>query len=407
MRSSDTSDAPTMMPLPVGLSPGDFVRRVDPWMVGALALLLTLGVATVYSGSGVKAALELGDSSYFVGKHAGSIFFGLLLMLLVARTPLESWSRLAYPILALTFVLLAMAVFSPIGVTVKGASRWLAFGPLRFQPAELAKLAVPLYLAASLAKKREKASTFSIGFLPHVIVVSAMVALLIEQPDLGTSAVIFATLGLTLFVAGTRTAYLVLAVFAALPVVALYVARYPHALRRLQVFLAPEADRFGAGYHIYQSLVAFGSGGPVGMGLGSGTQKLFFLPEPHTDFIYATLGQELGFAGAILTLGAFCVFIGRAMWIANRLPCRFPMFLAFGVAAWLGLQAVLNMGVAVALLPTKGLTLPFVSFGRSSMVISLIGAGILLRASAEEGAHLRGGQVSALPSKSKRGARKK
>jgi cell division protein FtsW len=191
-----------------------------------------------------------------------------------------------------------------------------------------------------------------------------------------------------LFVAGTRSAYLVLSVLAAIPVAMLYLERYPHARRRIEVFLAPEQDPTGAGYHIYQSLLAFGSGRVLGMGLGNGSQKLFFLPEPHTDFIFATIGQELGFLGASGVLLAFVVLVARSFWVAGQLPCRFPMFLTFGTALWLGVQAAIHMGVAVAVLPTKGLTLPLVSYGRTSMIVSAIAAGILLRASAEARAQL-------------------
>ena len=387
MRGAELSKAPTMMPVPAGLSAGDLSRRVDPWMVGAALLLVTVGIAAVYSGSAVRASERFGGPTFFLLGHLSALAMGLVLMVWVVRTPLESWSRMAYPILGLAFVLLVLTVTTAWGQSANGAVRWLKIGYLRFQPAELAKLAVVVYLAHSLARKRERVSGFAVGFLPHVLVVSALVALILKQPDFGTSAVIYATLGVMLFVAGTRAAYLVLAVIAAVPVAWAYVARHPHAWKRIQVFLAPESDPAGSSYHVYQSLLAFGSGGPFGLGLGQGSQKLFFLPEPHTDFIFATIGQELGFFGASLVLIAFGVLVGRSLRVANRLPCRFPMFLTFGVAAWLGLQACINMAVVVALLPTKGLTLPLISFGRSSMIICLVGVGILLRASAEEVAH--------------------
>lgn len=385
MRESiPAASGPTMMPLPSGVPPVQFAQTVDPWIAGAVAFLLSIGVAAVFSGSAVVAAERFGSPDFFLVRHLGSVAAGLVIILVLIRVPLEAWSRLAYPLLGLTTLLLLLTVFSPWGVTANGATRWLRLGPVRFQPSEFAKLAVVLYLARSLAQKRERVSRFSVGFLPHVLVVSGLVILILKQPDLGTSAVIYATLAAMLFVAGTRTAYLVLAILSATPFLWLYLDSYPHAWRRFVVFLAPESDPTGAGYHIYQSLVAFGSGGAFGMGLGAGSQKLFFLPEPHTDFLFATIGQELGFVGAMSVLGAFSVLIGRSFLIANRLPCRFPMFLAFGMATWVGIQAFINMGVVVALLPTKGLTLPLMSYGRSSMVASAIAVGILLRASAEE-----------------------
>lgn len=375
-------EAPTMMPLPVELSPRDYGSFVDPWMVASTFLLLSVGIVCVYSGSALIAEHRFGGHTFFLLRHLSSVGLGLVVLVAALRTPLERWSLLAYPFLLLTFVLLGLTLFGPFAQTYNGASRWLSVGPIRFQPAELSKLAVPIYLAHSLAAKREKAALFSVGFLPHALVVSAMVALVLKQPDLGTSVVLYATLAAVLFVAGTRTAYLVLAVLAALPVLGLYLARYPHAWRRIEVFLAG-ADPHGAGYHVAQSLVAFGSGGVWGMGLGEGTQKLFFLPEPHTDFIFATIGQELGFVGACSVLAAFAVLIFRSMWFAAHLPCRFPMYLTFGLAASICMQVCINTGVATALLPAKGLTLPLLSFGRSSMVVGLLMVGILLRASAE------------------------
>ena len=379
--------APSMMPLPKGLSSSDYSLRVDTWMAMAVALLLMMGIAVVYSGSAVLAAEKYGDSSYFLIRHVVAVGTAVLIILWMLRVPLEKWSVVAYPLLSLCFFLLLITVSTSAGSSAHGAERWLQLGVLKFQPAEFAKLSVVVYLAHSLAKKRERVSIFSVGFLPHVLVVSVLVVLILKQPDLGTSVVIYATLAAMLFVAGTRTAYLVFAVFAAAPVLWLYLQSYPHAWRRIQVFLSPESDPTGAGYHIYQSLVAFGSGGLFGMGLGGGSQKLFFLPEPHTDFIFASIGQELGFIGALAVLLGFTVLVCRGLMTAARLPYRFPMFLTFGLATSIGIQAFMNMGVAVALLPTKGLTLPLVSFGRSSMIASALIVGILLRASAEERAH--------------------
>jgi cell division protein FtsW len=375
-----------MLRLPVSWTGRDFGQRVDPWITGACMVLLTVGVAVVYSGSAVRAAEAQGSPTFFFARHATAVALGLVLLAAVVRVSLETWYALAYPLLGLTFLLLLLTVASPLGEEVNGARRWLDLKLLRIQPSELAKLVVVLYLAKSLAKKRERVTTFSAGFLPHVIVVSALVLLILKQPDLGTSAVIYGTLAVMLFVAGTRTAYLGLAIALAVPVLVYYVRSHQHALERITAFLAPETDVHGKGFQVYQSLVAFGSGGPLGMGLGEGSQKLFFLPEPHTDFVFATIGQELGFAGVSVVLLAFCVLVGRSLWVATRLPAPFAMFLTFGLAAWLGMQAAVNMGVAVALLPTKGLTLPLVSYGRSSMLVSLLGVGVLLRASAEAAA---------------------
>ena len=270
------------------------------------------------------------------------------------------------------------------GRGVNGALRWIAIGPATFQPAELTKLAVVVYLAHSLAKKREMVRTFSVGVLPHVAVTALVVGLIILQPDFGTSVIVMATLGMMLFVAGARIAYLILAGLAALPGAIYYISTKPHAWERILVFINPEAYRSNIGYQIWESLVSFGSGGAAGAGLGQGQQKLYFLPEAHTDFVFAVVGEEMGFVGALLVLGLFGVLVFRGLRLAHRASCRLTMFLSFGITAWIGVQALINMMVVVALLPTKGLTLPLVSFGRSSVVVTLLAIGILLRISAEE-----------------------
>ncbi len=379
----DDNDAPTTMPLPADVAPAQMARTIDPWIAGAAIFLVAVGVVLVYSASAFRAQSQAGDASLYLVRHLSSVAVGVVALFVVLRCPIEWWSRAAYPLLILAAGLLCLLFVPGLGREVNGATRWLQLGPVSFQPGELAKLAIVVYLAHSLAKKRDKASTFSIGFLPHVIVTSFIVALIIVQPDIGTSAVIYATLGLMLFVAGTRIGYLVLAIVAALPVLYSYVATHKHAWSRLVAFLEPEAHRQGAGYQVWESIVSFGSGGAWGLGLGAGKQKLYFLPESHTDFIFAVIGQELGLLGVVLVIGAFAIVIGRGMWIASKLPCRFPMFLAFGVSSWLALQAAVNMAVVMALVPTKGLTLPFVSYGRSSMIISMIALGVLLRATSE------------------------
>lgn len=380
MKRTD-ADAPTEMPTP-DVGSDTLIRSIDPWMTAAMVALLSLGVVLVYSASSMRAAQYGDHAATLLVQHLVSVVIGLGVLLIVLHLKVDAWGRWAYPLLGLTFVLL-LAVWVPgLGRRVHGAQRWLALGPIGFQPAELAKLTVVLYLAHSLAKKREKVSTFSVGFVPHVLITGALVLLILVQPDIGTSAIVFGILGLMLFVAGTRVGYLVLAAVAALPVGAWYIATHRHAAARLIAFWAPEDHKQGIGYQVWESLVAFGSGGPWGMGLGDGRQTLF-LPAAHTDFIFAVLGQELGFAGVVVVILAFGALLGRGMWLASRLPSRFAMFTTFGVCAWLGLQAIVNMAVVMSLLPTKGLTLPLMSYGRSSLIVSMVAIGILLRASAE------------------------
>jgi cell division protein FtsW len=385
-REEQASHAPTTMPMPAGATTSDVISRIDPWMAGATVLLLAIGVVTVYSASAVRGYEEGGDASGYLIRHLGSIAIGLVLLAVAMRTPVELWSKAAYPLLTSSVLLLSLIHVPGLGHRVNGSLRWLQLGPFSFQPGELAKLAVVVYLAHSLAKKREKASSFSVGFLPHAAVTSLIVALIIVQPDLGTSAVIFATLGVMMFVAGTRIAYLVLAVVFAMPVAYHYVTNHPHAFQRMLVFVHPEAYKSDIGYQVWESIVSLGSGGAVGLGLGAGQQRLHFLPESHTDFVFAVIGQELGFLGVALVIALFGILIGRGLKVASSMPCRFPMFLAFGLTSWIGIQALTNMGVAVALVPTKGLTLPLISYGRSSIIVTMLAIGILLRASAELGA---------------------
>lgn len=378
------TNAPTTFSLPSEVSRSRVTKSVDPWLVVATVALVSIGTVLVFSASAVRAYGENGSFGGYLSRHVVSIFVGFIGLSIAVRTPVEKWSRFAYPLLGLTIVLLCLVYVPGVGRRVNGAMRWIAIGPARFQPAELAKLAVVVYLAHSLAKKREKVRSFSVGFLPHVGVASFIVLLVIAQPDFGTSAIIFAVLGSMMFLAGTKIGYLLASILAVAPLAMLYVTSRPHALARLTVFLNPEAHKTDIGYQIWESLVSFGSGGFTGMGLGAGRQKLYFLPEAHTDFIFAVVGEELGFVGAVVVVGLFVVLIGRGLKLAFDARYRFQMFLAFGISAWLGVQALTNMAVVVALVPTKGLTLPLLSYGGSSQVVTLTAIGILLRISAEQ-----------------------
>jgi cell division protein FtsW len=250
-------------------------------------------------------------------------------------------------------------------------------GPLSFQPAELAKLALCVYLAYLLARKAEKVRVFSVGFLPPLLVTGLMMGLLLKQPDLGTAAIFGAVaLGL-LFVAGTRTSYLILAVLVAAPIGWKFIVSTPFRMRRMLAFLDPWAFRRDVGYQITESLISVGSGGVTGLGLGDGRQKLFFLPEAHTDFILSIIGEELGLLGVLTVVSCFGVLVWRGLRSAVRARDVFGTYLAFGITAMFGLQALVNIGVVLGSLPTKGLPLPFISYGGTSLVMSLFMAGVL------------------------------
>jgi cell division protein FtsW len=261
--------------------------------------------------------------------------------------------------------------------------RWFRWGALSFQPSELAKFALALYLAVLLARKAEKVKDFSMGFLPPLVITGIFLVLLLKQPDLGTAVIMGVTaLGL-LFVAGTRTSYILLSVLVAAPIGwKVFIAGEPWRMRRFMAFLYPWQFRRDSGYQLYESLISVGSGGIFGQGLGQGHQKLFFLPEAHTDFILAIIGEELGLCGVLAVLLAFTVLVWRGLRAATRARDALGCYLAFGVTLLFGLQALVNMCVVLGLLPTKGLPLPLVSYGGTALVMSLFMAGVLANISA-------------------------
>jgi cell division protein FtsW len=300
-------------------------------------------------------------------------------MLIGARMDYGTLRRWAYPLLFGAFLLLGAVLVG--GATVNGAKRWFRFGPLSFQPVEVAKLALVVYLATSLARKQEKVKKFTVGFMPHLVVCALMMGLLLKQPDLGSSMILGATTLILLFVAGTKLSYILLAVLAAAPVVYHAVVGTPWRLQRMIAFLDPWQFRQGVGYQITESLISIGSGGWTGMGLGEGKQKLFYMPEAHSDFIMSNIGEELGFVGFCVVLALYLVILWRGVRAALGARDRFGTYLAFGLTSIFVLQALVNTGVVLGALPAKGLTLPFLSYGGTSLVMSMFFAGIVLNVS--------------------------
>jgi cell division protein FtsW len=376
---------------------------VDRVLVGTVLMLLAFGMVMVFSSGAVFAAKKYGDSAYFLKREIVYALFGLLAMGFALRTDYSVYRRYAYPLLIVA--ILCLAAVLKIGSRAGGAVRWFRLGPLSFQPGELAKLALCVYLAALLARKAEKVRVFSIGFLPPLLVTGLMMALLLKQPDLGTAFIFGAVaLGL-LFVAGTRTSYLILAVLAAAPVGWKFIVSTPFRMRRMLAFLDPWAFRRDVGYQITESLISVGSGGVTGLGLGDGRQKLFFLPEAHTDFILSIVGEELGLLGIGFVVAAFSVLVWRGLRAAFRARDAFGCYLAFGITAMFGLQALVNIGVVLGSLPTKGLPLPFISYGGSSLVVSLFMAGVLANISSRS-PESEGGFLANLRRRAKAGNRR-
>jgi cell division protein FtsW len=346
-------------------------------------LLLGLGLVIIYSASSSLAEYRLGDSYYFLKKQAVFCLIGLGLMILAKNIPNTLYKKLVYPALFLSFALLALLFVPSLGAKVGGSSRWLRFAGLSFQPSELAKLSLALYLAYSMAKQGPNMSRFSIGFLPHVLVVGLFMGLILLQPDLGTSVIIGCWVLILLFVGGAKLFQLFAAVLLFMPIVLWLISQADYRMKRWWAFLNPWEDPEGLGFQIIHSFLAIGSGGIFGVGLGNSKQKLFYLPEPHTDFIFSVVAEELGLVGLSVIVVLFGVLITRGIKIALNANDLYSSYLAMGISSFLGLQVLINMGVVMGLLPTKGLTLPLISYGGSSLVISLLSIGILLNISAK------------------------
>jgi cell division protein FtsW len=338
------------------------------------------GVVMVYSASAVMAMQRFQNPYLFLVKQVAWALIGLAALPIVMRVdyrnyrqPAVIWTALGIAGLALVAVL-----FAP---RVNGATRWIGLGPLGIQPSELAKVAVILFMAALLERRMERIDEVGYSLLPIGIVLAGVVGLVLAEPDLGTAACIVMIAAMMVFAAGISYRYLIGLVLAGVPALYLLVATSDYRMRRVTAFLDPWADPLGDGWQMIQSMIAIGTGGVFGRGLMGGVQKLFYLPEPHNDFIYSVIGEELGLIGTTLVLACFCVIAWRGLRTAVRAPDRFGAFLAIGLTTMVAFQAFFNISVVLGLLPPKGIPLPFVSAGGSSLLINLVGMGILLNVS--------------------------
>lgn len=377
--------APVRSVLP---TPGD----LDGGLMLAALLLVSVGVVMSYSTTATL-TLERTIPPLFL-QHLGALIVGLGAMVTAARVPLSVWRRVSLPLWAVSVLLLGLTW--AVGVEVNGARRWLALPGLgmRFQPAEIAKLATLLAVAAVISRRRghEELSTRR-AFAAAALALPPM-TLLIVQPDLGNTLLTAALVALLLVVGGTRLVRLVVpGVVVAIGVV-LYIARNAYALRRITGFIDPWANPLGEGYQLVQSMVAFGRGGLFGVGLGNGQQKLAYLPEAHTDFVLALVAEELGLLGVLLVLGGFAGLIVAGTRIARASVQRFDLLVAFAMTALLTVPAIVNASVVMGLLPTKGLTLPFLSYGRTSLIVCCVALGLLLGVAREQSAAASGARGS-------------
>src|SRR4030066_843334 len=356
-------------------------RRIDLILLIATLALMGIGIVMVYSTSAIIAGDRFGDPCYFLKRQALYAAVGFVLMILMMFFPYESLKRFAYPILILSILSLIAVLIPGIGHRAGGSMRWLKIQSFSFQPSEFAKLGLVIFLAYFLTKKEEKIRSFSFAFLPTIVLSGGVIALVLKEPDFGAALFLTAMVFILLFISGARVIYIAGAFLLAAPVVYALLMNAEYRYKRLIGFIRPWEDPTGASFQIIQSFLSFGSGGLFGLGLGEGRQKLFFLPAPHTDFIFSVIGEELGLVGAMVVVLLFFILTLRGIQIGLSLGDRFGAYLALGITLMISLQAVINMGVVLGLLPTKGLTLPLVSYGGTSLITNLVGVGIMLHLS--------------------------
>jgi cell division protein FtsW len=355
----------------------------DFMSLGLTLVLVLLGIVMVYSASSRLAAERYHNSFYFVQKQVGFALFGFLALVCFRFIPYQVYRRWVYWIMGASALSLVLVLIPGIGTRVGGASRWFRFGGISFQPAEFSKLVLILFLAYSMTKKQAVIKSLTKGFLFHVGVVLIFVALVLAEPDLGMAISILLLTGILLFVGGVRLKHLSLSLLAVFPLAYFLVWQVPYRRARVLSYLNPWGDPLGSGFHLIHSFYAFGSGGLTGQGLGESHQKLFYLPEPHTDFIFSIIAEELGFLGVLAVALLFLFFMVRSLRLALKGRDLFGLYLAAGISVMISLQAFINMLVVMGLLPTKGLTLPFISYGGTSLLLNLVCIGILMNISAQ------------------------
>lgn len=367
----------------VSLFKGRRRGAVDPVLAGVTVALLGFGVVMVYSASVVEAITVFRDPQHFLKRQAVFAGLSLLTMYFVSRLDYSRFKGVTYLGLGVVMGLMVLSV-AGFGHTGGGAARWLRIGPVHVQPSEAAKLALVLWLAYSLDKKRERVKSFSLGMLPHFMMAGVMVLLCMMQPDFGGAAVLMFLTFAMLFVAGARLQWLIGAAGLGLGLAVLAVRFTQYRWERMVAWYNMAEHRQDLAYQPFQSVMSFGSGEFTGLGLGSGLQVLY-LPEAHTDFISAIIGEELGLVGLLLLCSMYLLIVIRGVRIAFSAEDEYGSYIAFGISLLLGVQALVNLGVAMAILPTKGLTLPFVSYGGSSLLVNGAAVGILLSVSRTQG----------------------
>lgn len=346
-------------------------------------IALVISGLIVLSSASVAKSWEIFGSAFYFLNHQLILGVGIGTLGFIAAVlfPYQNYKKLALPILIGTLVLLFLVLVPPFGLAHGGARRWLALGPISFQPSEIAKVSLVLYLAAWLEARREKIQDIQHSLLPFLTIMGLIGFLILIQPDISTLGIIVTTAAVVFFAAGGKGTHLALIALLGIITLSSVISLSPEKLSRIQSFLNPRADPQGESYQISQSLIALGSGGILGRGLGYGQHKLNFLPEPHTDAIFAVIGEELGLGGCLVFLGLYLNYIYQGLKIARRAPDDFGRFLAVGLTSLVGIQVFVNLGAVTGLVPFTGVTLPFISYGGTSMAVLLTSTGILLNVS--------------------------
>lgn len=354
----------------------------DRWLMFAAVSLVVIGLVMVASSSISISQQQFNQPFYYLIRQSIFLGMGLIMGLLVLRIDMRLWEK-ASPFLFLISIILLIAVLIPgIGRMVNGSMRWISLGPIAIQVSELAKLFAILFIAAFIVRHHEEVRTRLSGFIKPMVILAVISLLLMLEPDFGATVVNALTIMGMLFLAGVRFFQFAFLLVSMLGLFAILAISSPYRLERLTTFLNPWAAQFDSGYQLTQSLIAFGRGGWMGTGLGESVQKLFYLPEAHTDFLFAVLAEELGLIGCLVVIGLYALLIFRSMLVARRAQLQeniFAAFVAYGISFCLGLQAMINIGVSSGILPTKGLTLPLMSYGGSSLIISCVMIALVLR----------------------------
>jgi cell division protein FtsW len=364
--------------------PGTFFRQsmqYDITLLFPVLFLVGVGIVMVYSASSALALKKFGTSYYFLKKQSIFALLGIVVLVVSCHIPYRMYRSLAYPLLILAMVFLTGILISGFGYSAGGAKRWFRIAGFTFQPSEFARFALVIYLAYSMNRKMDRIKEFSVGFLPHVLILGLFTVLIMLQPDFGSVVIFGAITWIMLFVGGVRVSYLLGSMVLVIPAVYYMMAGADYRIQRIMSFMNPWQYSGDKGYQVVHSLLAFGTGGIWGAGIGKGYQKLFYLPEPHTDFIFSVIGEELGLIGVLIILGLYTVILWRGISIARNSQDAFGSYVAIGLTTAMGLQICVNMGVALGLLPTKGLTLPFLSYGGTSLLMNMASIGVLMNIS--------------------------